>query len=145
MIQIFGTQKSFDVKTAQRWFQERRIPFQFVDLKEKEIRPVKARSAQGLDSAVCQISDKHKSGMSRGEFDSVIDALARTTGSRADAIEELIDKKSKDYASIAYLDDSDKADKLFENQLKLMRQPVCRNGKQQATVGLAQKVWESWK
>ena len=119
MIQIFGTLKSFDVKTAQRWFQERRIPFQFVDLKEKE--------------------------MSRGEFDSVVDALVCQTGSRADAIEEMIDKKSKDYASIAYLDDSDKADKLFENQLKLMKQPVCRNGKLAATVGLAQKVWESWK
>ena len=119
MIQIFGTLKSFDVKTAQRWFQERRIPFQFVDLKEKE--------------------------MSRGEFDSVVDALVRQTGSRADAIEEMIDKKSKDYASIAYLDDSDKADKLFENQLKLMKQPVCRNGKLAVTVGLAQKVWESWK
>ena len=119
MIQIFGTLKSFDVKTAQRWFQERRIPFQFVDLKEKE--------------------------MSRGEFDSVVDTLVRQTGSRADAIEEMIDKKSKDYASIAYLDDSDKADKLFENQLKLLKQPVCRNGKLAATVGLAQKVWESWK
>ena len=83
--------------------------------------------------------------MSRGEFDSVVDALVRQTGSRADAIEEMIDKKSKDYASIAYLDDSDKADKLFENQLKLMKQPVCRNGKLAATVGLAQKVWESWK
>ncbi len=119
MIQIFGTLKNFDVKTAQRWFSERRIPFQFVDLKEKE--------------------------MSRGEFDSVVDALARETGSRADAIEELIDKKSKDYASIAYLDDGDKADKLFENQLKLLRQPVCRNGKQFASVGLVQKVWENWK
>ena len=119
MIQIFGTLKSFDVKTAQRWFQERRIPFQFVDLKEKE--------------------------MSRGEFDSVVDALARETGSRADAIEELIDKKSKEYSSIAYLDDSDKADKLFENQLKLMKHPVCRNGKMAATVGLAQKTWETWK
>lgn len=119
MIQIFGTNKSFDVKTAQRWFQERRIPFQFVDLKEKE--------------------------MSRGEFDSVVDAIARTAGSRADAIDEMIDKKAKDYASIAYLDDADKADKLFENQLKLMKQPVCRNGKQTATVGLQQKVWESWK
>ena len=119
MIQIFGTLKNFDVKTAQRWFSERRIPFQFVDLKEKE--------------------------MSRGEFDSVVDALARETGSRADAIEELIEKKSKDYASIAYLDDGDKADKLFENQLKLLHQPVCRNGKQIASVGLAQKVWENWK
>ena len=35
MIQIFGIQKSFDCKTAQRWFSDRRIPFQFVDLKEK--------------------------------------------------------------------------------------------------------------
>ena len=119
MIQIFGTNKSFDVKTAQRWFQERRISFQFVDLKEKE--------------------------MSRGEFDSVVDSLAREAGGRSAAIEELIDKKSKDYASIAYLDDSDIEDKLFENQLKLMKQPVCRNGKQTATVGLQQKIWETWK
>ena len=119
MIQIFGTLKNFDVKTAQRWFAERRIPVQFVDLKEKE--------------------------MSRGEFDSVVDAIAREAGSRADAIEEMTDKKSKDYASIAYLDDSEKADKLFENQLKLMKQPVCRNGKNAATVGLAQKTWEGWK
>jgi len=145
MIQIFGTLKNFDVKTAQRWFAERRIPVQFVDLKEKEIRPVKARSAQGLDSSVCQVSEQHKPGMSRGEFDSVIDALTREYGSRDAAIDALIDKKSKDYASIAYLDDSEKADKLFENQLKLMKQPVCRNGKNAATVGLAQKTWETWK
>lgn len=145
MIQIFGTLKNFDVKTAQRWFAERRIPVQFVDLKEKEIRPVKARSAQGLDSSVCQVSEQHKPGMSRGEFDSVIDALTREYGSRDAAIDALIDKKSKDYASIAYLDDSEKADKLFENQLKLMKQPICRNGKNAATVGLAQKIWETWK
>ena len=119
MIQIFGTLKNFDVKTAQRWFSERRIPVQFVDLKEKE--------------------------MSRGEFDSVVDAITREAGSRADAIDQMTDKKSKDYASIAYLDDSDKADKLFENQLKLMKQPICRNGKDKATVGLAQKTWEGWK
>ena len=83
--------------------------------------------------------------MSRGEFDSVVDAITREAGSRADAIEEMTDKKSKDYASIAYLEDSEKADKLFENQLKLMKQPVCRNGKNAATVGLAQKTWETWK
>ena len=119
MVQIFGTLKNFDVKTAQRWFSERRIPVQFVDLKEKE--------------------------MSRGEFDSVVDAIAREAGGRSAAIEEMIDKKSKDYASIAYLDDSEKADKLFENQLKLLKQPICRNGKMAATVGLAQKTWEGWK
>ena len=57
MIQIFGTTKSFDTKKAQMWFKERRIPFQFIDLKEKA--------------------------MSNGEFDSVVTALARVYGSRA--------------------------------------------------------------
>ena len=126
MIQIFGTNKSFDTKSAQRFFKERGIAFQFVDLKEKE--------------------------MSEGEFDSVVTALARTEGSRAAAIEAMIDQKSKDYAAIAYLDDSEKEKKLFENQAKLLKQPICRNlpagktgGKTDATVGMAQKVWETWK
>ena len=34
-IQIFGTNKSFDTKKAVRYFKERKIPVQFVDLKEK--------------------------------------------------------------------------------------------------------------
>jgi arsenate reductase len=34
-IQIFGTLKCFDTKKAQRYFKERSIKFQFVDLKEK--------------------------------------------------------------------------------------------------------------
>lgn len=119
MIQIFGTNKNFDTKKAQMWFKERRIPFQFVDLKEKE--------------------------MSRGEFDSVLDSIAKAEGSRADAIEAMTDKNSKEYSSIAYLDDGDKADKLFENQVKLLKQPICRNGKFAASVGLNQSVWETWK
>lgn len=119
MIQIFGTLKNFDVKTARRWFSERRIPFQFVDLKEKE--------------------------MSRGEFESAVDAISKEKGSRLDAVDAMIDKKSKDYASIAYLDDSEKADKLFENQLEFIKQPICRNGKMSATVGLAKETWENWK
>ena len=32
-VQIFGTAKSFDTKKAERWFKERRIPYQFVDMK----------------------------------------------------------------------------------------------------------------
>ena len=44
-IQIFGTSKCFDTKKAQRYFKERGIKFQMIDLKEK--------------------------GMSRGEFDNV--------------------------------------------------------------------------
>ena len=118
MIQIFGTTKNFDTKKAQMWFKERRIPFQFVDLKEKT--------------------------MSRGEFESVVDSVACAVGSRADAVECLTDKNSKDYASIAYLDDADKEEKLFENQF-LMKLPVCRNGKNAATCGLDTKIWENWK
>ena len=34
-IQIFGTGKCFDTKKAQRYFKERNIKFQFIDLKEK--------------------------------------------------------------------------------------------------------------
>lgn len=117
-IQIFGTNKNFDCKKAQMWFKERRIPFQFVDLKEKD--------------------------MSRGEFDSVVQAITKTAGSRQDAILQMIDKSSKDYASIAYLDDRDIEDKLFENQT-LLKQPIVRNGKTAATVGLEPKTWESWK
>ena len=31
-IQIFGTKKSSDTRKAERWFKERRIKFQFIDL-----------------------------------------------------------------------------------------------------------------
>ena len=68
MIQIFGTNKLFDTKSAERFFKERRMDFQFVDLKEKK--------------------------MSAGEFDSVVSALARLEGGRTAAIEAMIDKKA---------------------------------------------------
>ncbi|MBQ0051240.1 MAG: ArsC family transcriptional regulator [Treponema sp.] len=118
MIQIFGTNKSFDCKSAQRFFKERRIPFQFIDLKEKE--------------------------MSQGEFESVFSSIKKQSGGKAEAVEAMTDKNSKDYASIAYLDDEDKVEKLFENQLTLLKLPVCRNGKTEATVGMQQKIWETW-
>lgn len=117
-IQIFGTNKNFDCKKAQMWFKERRIQFQFIDLKEKQ--------------------------MSRGEFDSVVQAILKIEGSRQDAVLSMIDKSSKDYSSIAYLDESDIEEKLFENQ-NLLKQPIVRNGKNLATVGLATKIWETWK
>ena len=55
-IQIFGTKKSFDTKKAQRYFKERRIKFQFIDLKEKgmskgELTSV-MQAAGGLDALV---------------------------------------------------------------------------------------------
>lgn len=48
-IQIFGTKKSSDTRKAERFFKERRIRFQSVDLKEK--------------------------GLSKGEFQSVMKAV----------------------------------------------------------------------
>ncbi len=55
-IQIFGTKKSFDTKKAQRYFKERRIKFQFVDLKEKglskgELESV-ARAVGGIEALI---------------------------------------------------------------------------------------------
>ena len=38
-IQIFGTSKSFDSKKAERWFKERRIPYQYIDLPSKGLSP----------------------------------------------------------------------------------------------------------
>ena len=36
-IQIWGKSKCFDTKKAERYFKERRIKVQFIDLKEKEM------------------------------------------------------------------------------------------------------------
>ena len=52
-IQIFGKNKCFDTKKAERWFKERRIKYQFVDLgrygmSRRELESVK--SAVGLDA-----------------------------------------------------------------------------------------------
>lgn len=54
-IQIFGVSKCFDTKKAERYFKERRIKYQFIDLKEKglskgELQSVKA--AVGLNKLI---------------------------------------------------------------------------------------------
>jgi arsenate reductase-like glutaredoxin family protein len=55
-IQIFGTKKSADTRKAERFFKERGIKFQFVDLKEKglskgEFNSVK-QAVGGLDKLI---------------------------------------------------------------------------------------------
>ena len=110
-IQIFGTSKCFDTKKAQRYFKERGIKFQMIDLKEK--------------------------GMSRGEFDNVY----RAVGGWA----KLVDENAKDKDTLAllqWLDESQQADKLFENQ-QLFLTPIVRNGRK-ATVGYQPDVWKDW-
>ena len=54
-IQIFGKSKCFDTKKAERWFKERRVKFQAVDLKKQgmslgELTSVK--NAVGLEAMV---------------------------------------------------------------------------------------------
>ncbi len=110
-IQIFGTKKSFDTKKAQRWFKERRIKFQLIDLKEK--------------------------GMSKGELESVM----RCVG----GIDGVLDRNAKDQDTVAlitYLAESQKLEKLLENQ-QVLREPIVRNGRQ-ATVGYQPDVWGGW-
>ncbi len=55
-IQIFGTKKSFDTKKAQRYFKERRIKVQFIDLKEKEMSKGELQSVMravgGIDAVI---------------------------------------------------------------------------------------------
>ena len=108
-IQIFGKNKCFDTKKAQRWFKERGIKFQMIDLAQK--------------------------GMSKGELDSVLKAVG--------GLDNLLDQKSKSYASLAYLaHDEDKKEKLLEDGT-LMKTPIVRNGRQ-ATVGYQPDVWAQW-
>ncbi|WP_461204281.1 arsenate reductase family protein [Clostridium sp. DL1XJH146] len=62
-IQIFGTTKCFDTKKAQRYFKERRIKFQFIDLNEKalskgELQNVKR--AVGLTNLINEKSKEYK-------------------------------------------------------------------------------------
>ena len=55
-VQIFGTAKCFDTKKAQRYFKERNVKFQFINLKEKamskgEFNSVK-QAVGGLDAMI---------------------------------------------------------------------------------------------
>lgn len=62
-IQIFGSSKSFDTKKAERWFKERRIKYQYIDLDTKglsagEYRSV--RAAVGYDALVDRDSPDYR-------------------------------------------------------------------------------------
>lgn len=110
-IQIFGTKKCSDTRKAERYFKERRIKYQLIDLKEKD--------------------------MSKGEFNSVKQAVG--------GIDAMINENAKDkdvLLLMKYLSDSDKEEKLLENQ-QVIKTPIVRNGKL-ATVGYCPDVWKNW-
>ena len=98
-IQIFGTKKCFDTKKAQRYFKERGIKFQFIDLTEK--------------------------GLSKGEFRSIKQAVG--------SLEVLLNPNCKDqdtYNLIKYMTETDKEEKILENQQVLIT-PIIRNANKQ--------------
>ncbi len=54
-IQIFGKSKCFDTRKAERWFKERRIRFQSIDLKKTGISRgelTSVKNAVGMDALV---------------------------------------------------------------------------------------------
>ena len=60
-IQIFGTRKSFDTKKAERYFKERKIPYQFVDRKEKGLSKGELTSVmQAVGSLEVLLDDRCK-------------------------------------------------------------------------------------
>lgn len=85
-IQIYGTSKCFDTKKAQRYFKERKIKFQFVDLA--------------------------KSAMSKGEYGSIRDALKC---SLEDLINEKSKKYDGSFIKYLASEEA-KEEKLLENQ-----------------------------
>ncbi len=109
-IQIFGIKKCFDTKKAERYFKERNVKFQFIDLKEKAI--------------------------SKGELTNIKNAVG---------LENLIDKKSKDYNKLNL--DKIRSEEMREEILlknpSLYMTPIVRNGKK-ATVGYKPEVWQTW-
>ena len=62
-IQIFGTKKCNDTKKAERFFKERRIKYQFIDLKEKSLSKGELQSvkkAVGLENLINKNSKDYK-------------------------------------------------------------------------------------
>ncbi len=83
-IQIFGTTKCFDTKKAQRYFKERNINVQNIDLKVKSFSKRELESVLnavgGLDNVVDKDNKKYKN--------SVIEYL----GSEEEKIEKLLEQ-----------------------------------------------------
>lgn len=61
-IQIFGTKKCFDTKKAERYFKERKIKFQFIDLNEKSLSKgelLSVKTAVGLENLINKESKEY--------------------------------------------------------------------------------------
>lgn len=109
-IQIFGSKKCFDTQKTERFFKERKIKYQYIDL--------------------------HQYGMSKGEFQSVKNAVG---------LKNLVNANAKEYKSLNMqnLGIGTVAEEIAQKNPKLINTPVVRNGKK-ATVGYQSDVWLQW-
>ena len=113
-VQIFGIKKCFDTKSAERFFKERGIKYQFIDLKEKEI------SKKELTSVIDAVKD--------------IDLLFNEKS-------PLYETLNVKYIMRSY---EDKLELLLENQALIKTPLVRETESRKATVGNAQAEWKSW-
>ena len=58
-IQIFGRSKCFDTKKAERWFKERRVKFQAVDLKKQGMSLGELSSVKNAVGLASMVDPKH--------------------------------------------------------------------------------------
>lgn len=109
-VQIFGLKKCFDTQKAERYFKERKIRYQLIDLNQK--------------------------GLSKGEFESVKNAIG---------LEDLINNKTKEYKTLNLerIRTSRIREEILLNNPMLYKTPIVRNGKQ-ATIGYKPEVWKTW-
>ena len=57
MIQVFGTKKCNDTKKAERFFKERNIKFQFIDMKEKGMSKGELTSVAAVNGGISGMVD----------------------------------------------------------------------------------------
>ena len=79
-IQIFGKSKCFDTKKAERWFKERRIRFQSIDLGKYGISPGELKSVLNAVGLEALVDPKHPDA-----------ALLAYLAYDADKVEKLLD------------------------------------------------------
>ncbi len=113
-VQIFGIKKSFDTKAAERFFKERQIKYQFIDLNEKSM------SKRELESVINYIKD--------------IDLLFDESSPLYEEYNVKYILRTPEY----------KKELLLEHPklMKMPVVRECQSGK--ATVGKAENIWKSW-
>lgn len=113
-IQIYGKQKCFGTKAAERFFKERKIKYQLIDTNNK------AMSARELDNVIVAIKD--------------IDALFNKKSPLYEKFNVAYIKRS----------DEDKKELLIDNPQLLTSPIVRDCDTKKCTVGNTPKIWKSW-